>query len=305
MVTSGSAPDSNSIEEWMWGQPPTLTAADVAEAIGVDDASVRRAWRLFGFADPEGAAVFFPADIELVRVHTAATELFGAEPVEHMTRAVGASARNMIEASIAVVSAAFGDLDELPPAEAEQILQAASVLLRDLIHALPALLIHQSRAALGFLGPGGVEKTLAVAFCDLVDSTALANASPTGTARAIAEFETYAADTIAQRAGRLVKFVGDEVMFATSSVDEAHDLAHEVLQWVADHHHLSLARAGIAHGRVHSVDGDLYGPTVNLAARLTALADPDTIVTADENGTTTLIVKGFETAVRVRTTRRA
>jgi hypothetical protein len=35
-----------------------------------------------------------------------------------------------------------------------------------------------------------------------------------------------------------------------------------------------------------------------------ALADPDTIVTADETGETTLVVKGFETAVRVRTSRR-
>jgi adenylate cyclase len=301
---SGGAPDSSSIEEWMWGEPATLTAADVAAAIGTEEGYVRRVWRLFGFADPGVGAVFFPADIELCRVQAEASELFGTEHVEHMSRAVGAAARNIIEASIAVVPAAFGDVGELPPMEAERILSAASVLLRGLIESVPALLVHQSRAALGFLGPGGVEQTLAVAFCDLVDSTALANASPTATERAIAEFETYAAEAIAQRAGRLVKFVGDEVMFATSSIDEALELARVVLQWVADHEHLSLARAGIAHGRVFVRDGDLYGPTVNLAARLVAHADPDAILVADEAGDATLVVKGFEAAVRVRTSPR-
>jgi adenylate cyclase len=146
---------------------------------------------------------------------------------------------------------------------------------------------------------------MAVAFCDLVGSTQMANESPTATGQAITAFETFAAEQIAQRGGRLVKFVGDEVMFETSELEQAHDIAFVLLQWIASHDHLSLARVGIARGPVVSRNGDLYGPTVNLAARLAGVAEPDTIVMADDTASTTVAVRGFDDPVRVRTTKRA
>jgi len=145
---------------------------------------------------------------------------------------------------------------------------------------------------------------MTVAFCDLVGSTLMANESPITTSRAISEFETHAAQEIAQRGGRLVKFVGDEVMFVTPDVDNAHDIALALLQWVADHDHLSSARAGIARGPVVYRDGDVYGATVNLAARLTSLAEADAVVVADSPGETTAMVRGFPQPVAIRTTRR-
>jgi adenylate cyclase len=101
-----------------------------------------------------------------------------------------------------------------------------------------------------------------------------------------------------------VKFIGDEVMFATSEIDAAHDIALALLRWVAEHEHLSLARAGIARGLVVARNGDLYGATVNLAAPLAGLAEPDMIIAADETAETTVAVRGFEEPVRIRTTRR-
>src|SRR5262245_50387409 len=88
------------IDEGLWGEPPTMTAADVAAAIGVDEHHVRRVWQLFGFADPEGRTVFFPADVELLRVQSQGVAFFGDEPVEHMTRAVGSGTRSILEATI-------------------------------------------------------------------------------------------------------------------------------------------------------------------------------------------------------------
>ena len=292
----------------MSGAPASLTASDVAAAIGRDETYVRRAWRLLGLPDPERNTVFFPADVALLRTHSDATDLFGADSVEHMTRAIGAATRSITEATIALLPGAYGDLSRLPADEAERVRSAASTLLPQLIHAIPAILIHQSRATLGFESArpttGSFERTLAVGFCDLVGSTQLANESPGTTARAITDFETYALEAIAQRRGRLVKFVGDEIMFATNLLEDAREIALELLQWVAHHDHLSYARAGIAHGSVISRDGDLYGATVNLAARLVTLAEPDTIVTVDDTSDTTLIVKGFEEAIHVRTSSR-
>jgi adenylate cyclase len=292
----------------MSGVPATLTAADVAAAIGRDEQYVRRVWRLLGLPDPESRAVFFPADVELLRVQSEATELFGVDSVEHMTRAIGVATRSIAEASIALLPGAYGDLSGLRPDEAERVRATANALLPQLIHAIPAILIHQSRETLGFDAPhpstGSFERTLAVGFCDLVGSTQMANESPTATTRAITDFETYALDAIAQRRGRLIKFVGDEVMFASVGLDEAREIALDLLRWVAGHEHLPHARVGIAHGSVISRDGDLYGATVNLAARLVAHAEPDTIVIADDAGDALIALKGFDEAVRVRTCRR-
>jgi adenylate cyclase len=303
-VASARVPEQ--IEGQLWGASPSLTADDVASAIGRDENYVRRVWRLLGFPDPEGRVHFFPADVEFLRVQSAGDALFGTEYVDHMTRAVGAGTRNIMEATIALLPESFGDIAELPESEAGAIVSTATVLLNQLIHALPALLQHQAREALQFVatGVGSGERAMTVAFCDLVGSTLMANESPITTSRAISEFETHAADEIAQRGGRLVKFVGDEVMFVTPHVDDAHDIALALLQWVAEHDHLSSARAGIASGPVVYRDGDVYGATVNLAARLTSLAEADAIVVADNLGDITVEVRGFPQPIAIRTTRR-
>jgi class 3 adenylate cyclase len=47
--------------------------------------------------------------------------------------------------------------------------------------------------------------------------------------------------------------------------------------------------------------GDVYGPTVNLAARLVGLAAPNDLVIADDGGAQLVEVRGFDAPVRVRT----
>ena len=73
---------------------------------------------------------------------------------------------------------------------------------------------------------------------------------------------------------------------------------------------LPSLRIGIAAGEVVTRDGDLFGPVVNLAARLVATASPDEIVVDDEtarrlgNGVTvrplgTRRLQGFDDPVEV------
>jgi adenylate cyclase len=301
----GMAGGRSNFDARLWDSHPVFTAAEVGAAIGRDEAYVRRVWRLFGFPDPEKRTIFFPGDVELFRIHTEAAALFGEGHIDHVMRAVGAGTRSILEAVIAVGPASHGDLSLATSEEAEQFRHIAYELLPQLLDSLPALLRHQAGETVDFLlsntPTGGVEQVLAVAFCDLVDSTPIERAFPAETARALSEFEIYASDVIGRRRARLVKFVGDEVMFATSRIDDAREIAIEVLHWVAAHDHLSLARGGIAHGRVVSRDGDLYGATVNLAARLASAAAPDTLVVADDDGDEMILVKGFDEPIRIRT----
>jgi adenylate cyclase len=291
----------------LFNKPPSLTAAEVAAQIGRDEEVVRRIWRALGFPDPEQRATFYSSDIEVFRVSADAEAIIGWEILEHMTRAIGAGTRNLMETSLSLLPERFGEINELPRAEADRVWEVMADLMTRQIRALPALLMHQARETLWFMltdtGVGTVERTMTVAFCDLVGSTQMANESPIATGQAITQFETFAADEIAQRGGRVVKFIGDEVMFATSELHAARDIAVALLRWVSAHEHLSFARAGIARGLVASRNGDLYGATVNLAARLAGMAEPDTIIVAADTANTTVEVRGFEEPVRIRTIR--
>jgi adenylate cyclase len=170
----------------------------------------------------------------------------------------------------------------------------------------PLVLRHAIASQVFVRAAGGISAPVlhvAVGFCDLVGSTALLNALPTDVAgRAILEFEAEATDAAHRHDGHVVKLIGDEVMFVTVARDAAETIARELVEWVAAHEVLTGARAGVAEGEVLARGGDLYGPTVNLAARLVGLASPSTIAVADDQGAEIVHVRGFDLPVRVHTT---
>ncbi len=282
------------------GETATLRAADVAAAIGSDAEYVRYVWRLLGFADPGDGVVFLERDIPLFEVQLGASRFFGHEPVEHMTRAFGAGARHMLEATVAVLPEAFGHDD----AGGERF-EFALGLLKILLAATPALLAQTAQATLDFAAAiptsGRAESQLAVAFCDLANSTQSMAVLPVEMARAVRDFELRASRVVVDHGGRVVKFVGDEVLFVNPIEANAVQTAVELINWVSHHDVLTGARAGVAAGVVSVRDGDVYGSTVNLAARVTARAPDGSVVVVDTNGSERLSLRGFDTPVRVRT----
>ena len=76
--------------------------------------------------------------------------------------------------------------------------------------------------------------------------------------------------------GRVVKMVGDEVLFVTDRPADAAEIALRLTSPARAGEGLPALRVGMAAGRVLSRFGDVYGPVVNLAARLTSLARPGT-----------------------------
>ena len=73
--------------------------------------------------------------------------------------------------------------------------------------------------------------------------------------------------------GQLVKTIGDAVMLAFTGPDIAAATLHDLVAVELRHHEaVLLPRAGAHHGSAVTVDGDYYGATVNMAARLTAEA---------------------------------
>lgn len=121
-----------------------------------------------------------------------------------------------------------------------------------------------------------------VAFVDLVGFTRLsASVEPAVVGETLAAFED-AAHEQARRAGEVivVKLIGDAVMLLGGKADEVADAAMGVVEARAPGLDDVARRAGLAAGPVQVRDGDYVGTPVNLAARLTDLARPGTLVVA-------------------------
>jgi adenylate cyclase len=97
-------------------------------------------------------------------------------------------------------------------------------------------------------------------------------------AQLVQRFENKCAEIISVGGGRLVKTVGDEVLYIAETPAAGAEISLALSRAFTEDEILPQARVAMVWGRILSRLGDIYGPTVNLAARLTALADPGTVL---------------------------
>ena len=87
------------------------------------------------------------------------------------------------------------------------------------------------------------------------------------------DFETTARNVVTSRGARVVKTIGDAVMYIADDLSTAADVTAMVAELQAGPDML-LVRASLVQGRVVSRSGDVFGPPVNLASRLVGTAEP-------------------------------
>jgi adenylate cyclase len=113
-----------------------------------------------------------------------------------------------------------------------------------------------------------------VAFVDLAGFSAIADVYGDGSAIAVLEiFEDLIRAALSGHAPP-IKWIGDEVMLSFPEPAAAIQALGNLLQSCRNEPRLPLTRAGLNHGRVVRRGSDLFGSTVNVAARITALAAP-------------------------------
>lgn len=272
---------------------PRYDQAAVAEKTGVDRALADRIWRALGFPDPpEGAAVFTDRDAETLDVfmHTARMTI-GADPDEFVeqARAVAAGLARLAEFFSDQLAAAIqggwaSGVDDEDVAVGVMDGTNWSTLARLLDYTLRL----QTRAALWrkLANQDVGDETgwpLTIGFVDLVGYTAMSQElDPDELARLVARFEALAYDTVAALGGRVVKMIGDEVMFAADTCDVGASIALALTGAVDSDELLPVARAGLAAGSVVAREGDYFGPTVNLASRLVEIAKPASVLVSSE-----------------------
>jgi len=273
------------------GGPP-LTAEEVGQRSGLTIDEVGRLTRAAGFPDPQpGARVLTEGVAALATNARAAADVFGEEALYQLLRVMGSA---MARVADAVVSAFLVNVEPAARREdpvglgvAHANVEAAALLplvapVLDLLFRQHLLAAQRTMLADGDL-VGYETQWLVVGFVDLVAFTELGEQlSLRDLGSVLTSFEELAADTVTAGGGRIVKFIGDEILYTTSGAGSACTIALDLLQACRDHPFVPSVRAGVAMGRVMLRDGDVFGPVVNLAARVVEAAQPGELVaTAD------------------------
>ncbi len=264
---------------------------EVSELTGVSLDKLERFWRALGFpgVDDEEPA-FTDLDLEAVRIFQGLQAL-GAADVEtavQMARVIGSSMARIAEAELVPGDMVSAEVDPVFSAEAfagiaDVTIPAMAKLLEFVWRRQVAAGIQRSMMLRSHGLAPGQSPVLAVGFADMVGFTLLSqHLSDEELAAVVRRFEDISHDIVTSTRGRVVKMIGDEVMFVVDSVADAARIGLDLADAYADDDLLSDVRVGLACGPVLLRDGDYFGPTVNLAHRIVNIGNPGTVLVSDE-----------------------
>jgi adenylate cyclase len=259
---------------------PVYTSADIAAAGGVSLDDARRLWRAMGFPPvAEDVRTFTECDAATI---TAARQLVAShsmtpEVLLQLTRVTGQALSRIAEAQIGALAEG-----------AERNVNGVADLARSVEPLLAYVWRrHLVAAALraATAGSDAGDADVVVGFADLVNFTAFSQRREAAElAAAVDHFEALIYEHVPERGGRVIKMIGDEVMFTVDDAARAAAIALALVKALAHDPQLPPVRVGMASGPVLAWQGDIYGPTVNLASRLVAVARPSTVLVSDALG---------------------
>jgi adenylate cyclase len=278
-MRSGATRTSSSadLEHVFLGDERRYARAEVCRLAGIELSEARRLWRAMGFPDVgDNARVFTDADVAALRLVSSLRRrgVLDLETSVHLTRALGRMTGRLVEWQIQTLVervAAAG----LPP---ELAFRAGVEHAATLMPEMETLLVYVWRrklaaAANRSLWDADEDLELdqaTVGFADLVGFARLARRLPESELAAVVEtFEALASDIVAAAGGRVVKTVGDEVLFLAGPPALGAEIGLQIAAAMAHDPIVPDVRVGVATGTVLYRLGDVFGTTVNVASRLT------------------------------------
>jgi adenylate cyclase len=268
----------------------TFSIDEVAARCGTTVDRIMRI-RLAGGLVSDPAHDRLPATtLDDIAAFEAGAALFGDAATLSLTRVMGGALGRIAEAAVALF------MSELRPTlradETQVALAKAATDATAALQGLPPVMAHLLRDHVvqairrAVTERANVDDDRAVSvgigFVDLVGSTEWASRLTLEEhALALGRFESAAWDIAAGHAGRVVKLIGDEVMFIAPTGTDTARIALDLCQTVAADTALPGARAAVGFGTVASRDGDYFGPLVNLVARAVKVAEPGSVVVTD------------------------
>lgn len=274
---------------FVMGSPPTLTSAEVAEAVGVSVDDTRLFWRALGFADVGHERAFTKADVDALKtlLWMVETGIFTLDEAVEVVRAIGQSTARLTEWENSIISRALierGTIVDRGVVERDQL----GALIRDTRRLKPALeRLHtyawrRQQVAAGMRavatadeGPDARTDQMTVGFADLVGFTRLTRQlEEQELAEMVETFEAVSSDIVAATGARLIKTLGDEVFFVGKTAQMVAETSLRLHEAHRTTQKFPQMRIGLATGSIVMRMGDVFGTTVNRAARLTDMAKP-------------------------------
>ena len=285
---AGDAPLDEALEEVVLGAPRRYTRLELADKAGLDPEEGRRLWRSLGFPEVSDDDVLFnDRDIGAIRIMSSLSDAGVLEPEvrEAVARAVAQSMSRLAEWQIGMLKRLIeAQGEDLTPTQALQVAGSVLPALEELQTYIwrrhLAASISRMLVATGESGDAEDDtEHLVVGFADMVGFTRTTRRRSTAElSEMIERFGSCTTDVIADGHGRIIKTVGDEVLFVADEVADGAAIALALQDRVRVEPSLPELRIGLAAGPVLVRYGDVYGEVVNIAARLTSHARPDSVL---------------------------
>ena len=265
-----------------------ISADDVAAAVGISVDLLRRIALAAGIALPDDD--YRESDIETFSIFASGARLFGAEATLQFTRAVGSSMARVADAALSLFlvnveaplrrGGTVGTLLAVASEDAVASLDVIPSLMAGFFRLHMQAAIDRQRVANRSPASPGVFR-LAVGFVDLVGFTPYTeDVGHDELAGFVESFEARANDVVAGLGGRVVKHIGDEVMFVDADPTNACEIALRLVHAFGGEAGVS-PHAGVGYGPLVARGGDYYGSVVNLASRIADLAVPGEVLVTE------------------------
>lgn len=270
-----------------WSGRPIYTLAAAAEKLGLSADEVAHAWALLGLTVAgSDVPALSQADVDGLATWVALKSVVGEDGAFGLLRVLGAAMSRLAEAESTMIRSGIPDIqmththDELATAQAYRAIAEFVPRLGALIDVVHRHHLTSARTHFeGVIRDTSASVVCGIGFADLSGFTVLTQSlSPTELQMLLNEFGATVADVVHADGGRVVKFIGDAVMWVSSSAHRLAKAAVDLVNHPRAREEGLQVRAGLAYGTALAINGDYFGNPVNLAARLVAIAEPEQVL---------------------------
>lgn len=254
---------------------PEFTRGELVSELGLSQEYAEKMWNAFGFARHQSPDKIFTADeVTALAMFADSEHTLPRNAQVAMARAIGQSMSRLADWEAEILT----ELERNPdvPWTLDQMAAALSAI-QTLIwrrHLDQALERDEARES-------DERMELVVGFADIVGYTSMSRRTALADLEQLLEsFEEETFGAVTRHGGRVVKTLGDGVMFTCSDSASAALTALDV-QELGERKVIPQLRIGLARGQILSRVGDVFGEAVNISARLCESARPGTTLVSE------------------------
>jgi adenylate cyclase len=256
-------------------EPVSYTRVELVDALQLDHDYAQRFWNAFGFAQDTGATGhrFTTEDLAALAIYVQGDHAMDTSAQLAAARSIGQATARLAEwqAEQIRLLAANDDIT----ATTDQMIDA-------LAHLQTLVWRRHLESYLAAPDQDEAEADTVIGFADIVGYTSMSRKlAMTELEDLLETFESSAHSIVVASGGRVVKAIGDAVMFTSPDAHAAAETA-VALHALTSGGELPTLRIGIARGHALTRLGDVFGEPVNIAARLASSAHSGTTL-VDEN----------------------